>query len=129
MQPRLRALYKISARADGPARAREIVTSELSARVERSTLDEVKLLVSELVTNGILHGQAGDDDTILLDLDVKKSKIRCAVLDHGSGFAGPTERAAGRGGWGLSLVEHLAERWGITRSAEGTCVWFETARS
>ncbi|MBV9003651.1 MAG: ATP-binding protein [Solirubrobacterales bacterium] len=128
MQPRLRALYRISARADGPARAREIVTSELSARVGRSTLDEVKLLVSELVTNSILHGQAGGDGTIVLDLDVN-SEIRCAVLDHGSGFAAHAERAAEGGGWGLRLVELLAHRWGVTRTAEGTCVWFETARS
>lgn len=129
MQPRLRALYRISARADGPARAREIVTYELSDRVGRSTLDEVKLLVSELVTNGILHGHAGDDDTIVLDLEVN-ANIRCAVLDHGSGFAGRAERAAGRGGgWGLRLVERLADRWGVTRTAEGTCVWFETTRT
>ncbi len=128
MQPRLRALYRISARADGPARAREIVTSELSACVRRSILDELKLLVSELVTNSVLHGQAGDNDTIVLDLDVN-AEIRCAILDHGSGFAARAERAAGRRGWGLQLVELLADRWGVTRTAEGTCVWFETARS
>jgi anti-sigma regulatory factor (Ser/Thr protein kinase) len=89
-------------------------------------LDEVKLLVSELVTNGILHGRAGDEDTILLGLDVNGG-VRCSVIDHGSGFAARAKRAAESGGWGLRLVERLADRWGVRRTANATCVWFETA--
>lgn len=29
------------------------------------------------------------------------------------------------GGWWLVLFDRIADRWGITRRASGTCVWFE----
>lgn len=29
------------------------------------------------------------------------------------------------GGWGLVLVDRIADRWAVTRTATGTCVWFE----
>jgi hypothetical protein len=29
------------------------------------------------------------------------------------------------GGWGLVLVDRIADRWGIIHSPDGTCVWFE----
>jgi hypothetical protein len=30
-------------------------------------------------------------------------------------------------GWGLYLVERLAERWGVDRRPDGNEVWFELA--
>ena len=30
-------------------------------------------------------------------------------------------------GWGLYLVEQIADRWGVTQD-DGTCVWFELDR-
>jgi anti-sigma regulatory factor (Ser/Thr protein kinase) len=29
------------------------------------------------------------------------------------------------GGWGLFLVDQIADRWGVRRTPTGTCVWFE----
>jgi two-component sensor histidine kinase len=121
---RVRVLYRIDARADAPAQARRIVISELSGRVTRRTLEKLQLLVSELVTNGVVHGRARRGDSITLDLRVN-STLRCAVVDPGSGFA----RRAARdrdGGCGLRLVERLADRWGVQRTRQGTRVWFET---
>jgi two-component sensor histidine kinase len=125
MNSRVRVLYRIDARADAPAQARRIVISEFSGRVTRRTLEKLQLLVSELVTNGIVHGRARHGDSITLDLRVN-STLRCAVVDPGAGFA----RRAARdrdGGWGLRLVERLADRWGVQRTRQGTQVWFETA--
>jgi two-component sensor histidine kinase len=125
MNSRVRVLYRIDARPDGPARARRAVRSECSARVPRRTLENLLLLVSELVTNGIVHGRDHDDGSIMLDLGLN-STLRFAVVDHGPGF--PTRAALDRdGGWGLRLVERLADRWGVERTREGTRVWFETA--
>jgi anti-sigma regulatory factor (Ser/Thr protein kinase) len=42
--------------AGGPAQARRIIAEELSALLSPRELDDVKLMVSELVTNGIVHG-------------------------------------------------------------------------
>jgi len=96
--------------------------------IGRRCLDDVYLLVSELVTNGVRHGGAGEDD--LLDLAVLRhgDRLRVVVTDWGPGFDGrarPRNRADQTGGWGLYLVERLAERWGVQRDAGATTVWFE----
>jgi hypothetical protein len=56
MESRIRALYKIDAQPEGPARARRIIAEELSAVLSPSELDDMKWMVSELVNNGIVHG-------------------------------------------------------------------------
>jgi anti-sigma regulatory factor (Ser/Thr protein kinase) len=124
MDSRVRTLYKIDAEPEGPARARRIIAEELSTVLSPSELDDVKLMVSELVTNGIVHGRPDNDDIpVVLDVCVNGS-IRCAVLDHGPAFA---RRAREResGGWGLRLVEQLSDRWGMHCSPRRTEVWFE----
>jgi anti-sigma regulatory factor (Ser/Thr protein kinase) len=127
MDSRIRALYMIDAQPEGPAQARRIIADELSALLPRHTLDEIKLMVSELVTNGIVHGRREDDTTLMLDLCVN-GDIRCGVLDHGPGFAARVGQSESRGaGWGLRLVERLADRWGMRCSKQQTEVWFECA--
>ncbi len=125
MNTHTRVLYRIDAAPDAPAEARRIVLGECADRIERGTLDKLQLLVSELVTNGILHGRQHRDRSLTFELSIN-STLRCAVLDSGQGFA----RRAARdrdGGWGLRLVERLADRWGVHRTRHGTRVWFETA--
>ena len=123
MDSRIRALYKIAAEPEGPAQARRIIAEELSARLSSKELDDVKLMVSELVTNGIVHGHPEDDIPVMLDLCVN-GDIRCAVLDQGPGFAARADEDV-RGGWGLALVEQLSDRWGMQCSPRRTEVWFE----
>jgi anti-sigma regulatory factor (Ser/Thr protein kinase) len=56
--------------------------------------------------------------------------LRAEVSDPGPGFV-PRERAGeldDPGGWGLVLVDRLAERWGV-HNDERTSVWFELTRS
>ena len=91
-------------------------------------LDDVYLLVSELVTNGVRHGGAGEDDVMELSALRHGNRLRVVVTDWGPGFDGrprPRNRADQTGGWGLFLVERLAERWGTQRSDDATTVWFE----
>ena len=80
-------------------------------------------MVSELVTNGIVHGRREGDLPVMLDLCVN-GDIRCAVLDQGPGFAERADEDV-RGGWGLQLVEQLSDRWGMQCSPRRTEVWFE----
>ena len=126
MDSRVRAVYKIDPQPDGPAQARQIIAEELSSRLPVGVLNDIKLMVSELVTNGIVHGSPRRDTPVLLDL-VVNGDIQCRVLDHGPGFAGypPRRSAASGGGWGLQVVEQLADRWGVQRSPQQTEVWFE----
>jgi anti-sigma regulatory factor (Ser/Thr protein kinase) len=124
MDSRVRALYKIEPQPEAPAQARRIIADELASRLSAPVLDDVKLMVSELVTNGIVHGSTEPDAPVMLDLLVN-GKIRCRVLDRGRGFADAPRRQGEPGGWGLHLVEQLSDRWGMRCSPQQTEVWFE----
>jgi anti-sigma regulatory factor (Ser/Thr protein kinase) len=124
MDSRVRAIYNIEPQAGGPAEARRIIAEELSARVPATVLDDIKLMVSELVTNGIIHGAVDDDSPVALDLRVN-GEVRCGVLDYGEGFAKRTREEGPGGGWGLQVVEQLSDRWGMQCSPHRTEVWFE----
>ncbi len=109
---------------DSVARARRTLL-ELDGRVAPARLEDLRLLVSEVVTNAIRHG-GGDEAPVRLRILEDGDHVRVEVQDPGAGFAPPDldpdpERA---GGWGLWLVEQLADRWGISNRG-GTCVWFE----
>ena len=123
MDSRVRALYKIEAQPKGPAQARRIIAEELATLLSPTELDDLKLMVSELVTHGIVHGGQVNDVPVMLDLCVNRD-VRCAVLDHGPGFAARV-REDTRRGWGLRIVEQLSDRWGMECSPRRTEVWFE----
>lgn len=98
----------------------------LDGRVEEGLLADVRLLVSELVTNSVRHSGARAGDTVQMQVQVTPSTVRVEVADGGRGFE-PTPRDADRsrpGGWGLYLVNDLADRWGVARN-HLTRVWFE----
>jgi len=118
---RVRAIYRIDAVDDGPALARAIVDRELGSVVPRRTLEELELMVSELVTNGLKFG--AKDEALTLDLRID-DRIRCEVISPGPPFV--AGEAIQRHRWGLKMVAALAERWGVERVREGTQVWFET---
>jgi anti-sigma regulatory factor (Ser/Thr protein kinase) len=87
---------------------------------------DVRLLVSELVTNAVRHAELRPDDLIRLIVDAGDSRLRVEVHDPGGGFV-PTEPVpdpARVSGWGLYLVAELADRWGV-ESDGSTHVWFE----
>jgi anti-sigma regulatory factor (Ser/Thr protein kinase) len=110
---------------DAPLRARaEVQALELEGR----TRDDVTLLVSELVTNCVVHADLSPGEDIDLTLSRDGATVRVEVSDSGRGFAA-TLAQSGNGddegsGLGLFIVEQLADRWGIDRG-ERTCVWFE----
>jgi anti-sigma regulatory factor (Ser/Thr protein kinase) len=86
------------------------------------------LLTCELVNNSVLHGEAGEQDTIEVELRATDTGLRAQVTDPGRGFApaGRHREMDEPGGWGLVLVEQIAASWGVER-ADRTHVWFELA--
>ena len=86
------------------------------------------LLVSELVSNAVLHSDAPSGSDIHLSARlIGSDAIRVEVTDQGSGFvAMPRDRDRLDGGYGLFLVDNQATSWGIERRC-GTRVWFEIA--
>src|SRR5215204_6651919 len=90
-------------------------------------LEDVRLVVSELVTNSILHSGLSPDDQISLTVTVSAGSVCGRVCDPGPGFEVPSEpgpRSDLSGGWGLPIVETISDRWGVERNRH-TCVWFE----
>ena len=104
--------------------ARAFVAEHLRTWHLDAAIDDSTLLVSELVTNAILHARSP------VDLVVRKVKtaVRVEVFDDGNGVPKPLhpdhEADAGRG---LGLVEAVATRWGVHDVDAGKTVWFEIA--
>lgn len=87
--------------------------------------DNLRLLISEVVTNAVRHGPNGSDNRIRVRLDATDERVRVDVLDAGEGFEHHGRGAADlQGGWGLFLVEQLSSRWGVEVEPT-THVWFE----
>jgi anti-sigma regulatory factor (Ser/Thr protein kinase) len=90
-------------------------------------LEDVRLVVSELVTNSVLHAGLSPNDQISLTVAVSAGSVRGRVCDPGLGFEVPSEphpRPDLRGGWGLPIVETISDRWGVEQNSH-VCVWFE----
>lgn len=84
------------------------------------------LLLSELVTNAIQYGGAGDDETVQVRLASSSERVRVEVFDPGANGAGPRDRVEDSGGYGLMLVDRLADDWGREASdSGGMLAWFE----
>jgi anti-sigma regulatory factor (Ser/Thr protein kinase) len=90
-------------------------------------LEDVRLVVSELVTNSVRHAGLSPDEQISLAVAISGGSVRGRVCDPGPGFEKPTEprpRTDLSGGWGLPIVERISDRWGVKRNG-CACVWFE----
>ena len=85
------------------------------------------LLVSELVTNTVRHGDCGPYDTVEVLIDRQPDWLRVAVCQRAviGALEVAKDREAREGGWGLMLVDELAEDWGV--DDEPNCVWFKLA--
>lgn len=108
--------------ASAPARARGAL-DPIDGRITPERMRDVRLLVSELVTNAVRHA-GGTAVRLVVTLD--GGLLRIEVHDPGHGFAlrPPSDDPLRASGWGLVLVEELADRWGIDHHPR-TRVWFE----
>ena len=127
--PAGRMEVEIAVGQHAPLAARSAVERWLSGRVSAPLYDDVRLLVSELVTNSVRHAQLTLDMTIRVSVELVDGAVRIEVEDPGDDAIAPAapDREHG-GGFGLYLVEILAERWGSTNDGK-TCVWAELAVS
>lgn len=107
---------------DGPsARAARRFVAEAVAAIGMPT-DEALLLASELVTNVVLHARTD----FVVRMAVTEDALRVAVVDENTRLptrvAAPVDATSGRG---LSIVDAVAQRWGVEAHAGGKTVWFE----
>jgi anti-sigma regulatory factor (Ser/Thr protein kinase) len=121
-----RSIFHIRGGARAPAEARAHV-AHAARDCGTQLVKTLQLLVSEIVTNSVLHGKAQAEDVIEVVFVRQEDRVRVEVLDAGPGFEPhPVDDPERPGGFGLGLVESFSERWGILRD-EATCVWFELA--
>ena len=122
----MRRLLDVSLPADlgAPSKARAAVRAALSGQ-PADLCHTIELLVSELVTNAVLHARS----TATVRIDAGPAVVRVEVEDTGMRLP---DAALGRQvdvteetGRGLQLVGRLVDRFGWTGLADGKVVWFE----
>ncbi|MEO8687217.1 MAG: ATP-binding protein [Solirubrobacteraceae bacterium] len=115
----------LPATAASATTARSEVTRRLAQRITSGALEDVRLLLTELITNSLRHGGMTPDDKIGVRAELSGGTVRIEV--HDPGRDGPPEvREPGPrgGGYGLFLVDRLTNQWGVDRQ-DGTTVWAE----
>ncbi|MCF6521975.1 ATP-binding SpoIIE family protein phosphatase [Streptomyces sp. JJ36] len=113
--------WRLAPEPQSVSRARELAREQLHAWDLDMLADTAELLVSELVTNALRHGQGEIRLRLLLD-----RTLVCEVWD--AGLVQPRRRrarATDEGGRGLQLVQLLSDGWGSRRTPHGKTVWFE----
>jgi two-component sensor histidine kinase len=113
---------------DGAAFATRQVVLAGDGVVPAAVRDDVLLLVTELVTNALRHASMGPDQFLRVELRRRSGSVRVTVVDDGNGFTPPECGRSGSeesGGWGLFLVDQIADHWGVVPTVTGTRVWFE----
>jgi signal transduction histidine kinase len=115
-------LLKFIART--PSGARSFVHSTLEAWHRDDLVDDAELLVSELVTNALMHtgathasvGITAHDDIVRIEVEDPSPVplVRAVKTD----LSKP-------GGLGLGIVDSIARRWGVVQADRSKTVWFE----
>ena len=111
---------------EAPSLARAAIAGFSENRdLDAATLATLTLLVSEVVTNAVIHPDVDPPGAIQLSARVAQGLIRVEVTDEGNGFSPqPRDPEQSDRGYGLFLLEHQASAWGVERRG-GNTVWFE----
>lgn len=120
----LRTVLPCDASSVGVARRllRHELTTLRHTYVDADLVDAAGLLVSELVTNAVVHARTD----VTLRATIRRGVLRIEVAD-GSPVVPTPRRPSGLAGTGrgLQLVDRLANRWGVQKSRGGKTIWFE----
>jgi DNA-binding NarL/FixJ family response regulator len=87
--------------------------------------DSAALLVSELVTNAVVHAQS----SVEMAMHLRPNRVRIEVIDTAREHVRRRDAADDeQSGRGMALIEALAVAWGIDTLLSGKSVWFEIER-
>lgn len=126
--PRPSILVRLHGGSGAPSRARRSVLPQLGEQLSETGAADVALILSELVTNSVVHANVGPDETVTVECTALEDRLRITVTDPGSRqephVRSPDHNASG--GYGLTIVETLCSAWGVVRNGVGTTsVWCE----
>ncbi|MER5939656.1 ATP-binding protein [Streptomyces sp. NPDC001928] len=121
--------FELAAHPGSPAQARRLTRARLNGwSVCEDTCDTAALVVSELVTNAIVHTAS---EHIVCELRDGADLVRIAVRDEGCapGEPRPTSaRPEEEHGRGLLLIDALCHAWGAQEHGSGLVVWADLTR-
>jgi two-component sensor histidine kinase len=110
--------------------ARHAVLERLGEHLSTGVADDLGVVISELVTNSVVHAEVGPGRYLRVTVGVMEDRLLVAVSDRGS-LTVPrlsVTRDEEPDGLGLRLVDRLARSWGVARDGIGrTQVWCELA--
>lgn len=115
-------------RASSVRSARARLTGDLSrARVPRRSVEDARIVLSELVGNSVRHARPLASGRILVSWSVESDTVIVSVTDGGSASAPRVAHSAddALGGRGMAIVESLAQRWFVQRGAGSSTVTAE----
>jgi anti-sigma regulatory factor (Ser/Thr protein kinase) len=113
-----------------PEAAAEARHALVGLALPQRTREDLALIVTELVTNSVLHAGLPPGDPIGVKVENRPDGVRLAVHDGGRGFEVPSRPPGATlvaGHRGLVIVDALAESWGIDCGADGCTVWCRIA--
>ena len=118
---RSRSMVVYDRQATSVGEARSWIEAFLAERaIGNSVCDDAQLVVSELVTNALMHG----DGALVLRASISDSAVQVSVTDSGDGLPEVLPLDPSRiGGLGLIVVERIASDWGISPFPGGKTVW------
>jgi anti-sigma regulatory factor (Ser/Thr protein kinase) len=122
MGARLMLTTELSRTPEAGREARAAVAA-LADQLGPARTEDARLLLTELAANAVKHGQG----SIFLSVEIDDGRALFWVYDDGHAEPHVRAHAGADGGWGLRIVDRLADRWGVARP--GTVVWFELAAS
>ncbi|MEV5956320.1 ATP-binding protein [Streptomyces sp. NPDC051987] len=121
--------FELAAHPGSPAQARRLVRARLTGwSVCADTCDTAALVISELVTNAIVHTASS---RVVCELRDHDDTVRIAVHDEGCSPDEPhpsPQRPEEEHGRGLLLVDALCLAWGAQEHGPGLLVWAELPR-
>ncbi|MCX2922645.1 ATP-binding protein [Streptomyces sp. NEAU-W12] len=122
--------FELAAHPGSPAQARRLTRARLTGwSVCEDTCDTAALVVSELVTNAIVHTASSH---IVCELHDGDELVRIAVRDEGCAPGRPRantrQQPEEEHGRGLLLVDAMCHAWGAHEHGPGLLVWAELPR-
>ncbi|RII18449.1 hypothetical protein DSC45_11070 [Streptomyces sp. YIM 130001] len=129
-----RCRFELAARADSVASARRLARHHLTRwSIGDDTCETAALVISELVTNAVVHTGSEQIVCELADDSVART-LRIVVRDEGCADGTPSPHPSRAGdddhGRGLLLVSAVSKAWGAQEAAGGLglVVWADLAR-
>lgn len=113
---------RLPADASAPGLARAFLRTAVCDTPAALVLDAAELLVSEVVTNGVVHGSP----PVVLEVECESVDRLCVSVSDSSDDPPVLEHPGDEalGGRGVELVDLLSDEWGVVDRTPGKTVWF-----